>query len=100
MKNVRYLILAVTLTGCFSIEKGYAESQAKQYAQSLGMKGATVNCVNMDTDGDGYVSCTIATPGPDGKMDLQPVECAANQNGCNRNEGCRVPKLRQASDVR
>lgn len=100
MKNVRYLTLALALTACFSIEKGYAESQAKEYAQSLGMKGATVNCVNMDTDGDGYVSCTIATPNDGGKVDLQPVECAARQEGCNRNEGCRVPKPRQVADGR
>lgn len=97
MKNIKLslLVASICLAACFSLEKGYAEEQGRAYAKELGMENSKVNCVNSDTDGDGYVSCTVATPGRDGgKPDLQPIECAAYKDGCSRNSGCRVPKNR------
>lgn len=83
---------------CSSVEKAHAERQGAEYAKSLGMENAKVNCVDSDTNDDGYVSCTIAVPAKDGgKPDLQPIECAARREGCNANTGCRVPKERTAS---
>jgi hypothetical protein len=47
---------------------------------------ATVECVDRDSNGDGYVSCTVFRPGkpPIG------IECAS---GFSINNGCRMPKL-------
>jgi hypothetical protein len=83
---------------CSKVEKVHAEKQGAEYAKSLGIENAKVNCVDEDTNGDGYVSCTIAVPTKDGgKPDLQPIECAARREGCGTNSGCRVPKERSAS---
>lgn len=97
MKTSHLAIAALCLFGCITIDKAYAESQGRAYASDLGIADAKVNCVNVDSNGDGYVSCTIASPGPDGKPHLQAIECAASQNGCNLNQGCRIPKDRLAA---
>lgn len=102
MKNSKLILLALGLSACISIDKGYAEEQAKQYAADLGMTDAKVNCVNTDSNSDGYVSCTIAVPRKDGgKPDMQAVECAAKMSGgCgNLNNGCRIPKGRLATET-
>jgi hypothetical protein len=51
--------------------------------------GATVECQTLDTDGNGYVSCTVGTP--DGEIDA--IECGVNRwyNGW-RTTGCRLMK--------
>jgi hypothetical protein len=64
-----------------------AEEEAKKWAAKLGMDVKGLSCVKTDSDGDGYVSCTIATE--DGKT--HAVECTS---AWTRNAGCRTPKLR------
>jgi Tfp pilus assembly protein PilE len=49
-----------------------------------------VQCVRLDSDGDGYVSCTIAHKEGD-TIKVEAVECAAGIISIN--EGCRIPKL-------
>lgn len=77
-----FLLLA--LGGCDY--SGRAADAAREYADGLGLQMSGVSCVRSDTDGDGYVSCTLAMP--DGK--LQPLECVGSPFTWNR--GCRVPK--------
>lgn len=86
------LVIAFAIKGCGRNQQAYAEGQAKEYAQSLGIKNATVLCVDSDTDGDGYVSCTLSVPRPDGgKPDLQAIECSTSSSW---NDGCRVPQVK------
>lgn len=62
------------------------------------MTDVTVICVDQDTDGDGYVSCTVSERRAVGDVKLHPIECAAVRQGCNANSGCRLPKNRVLTD--
>lgn len=62
------------------------EESAREYAASLKLELEAVSCVKQDTDGDGYVSCTLKLA--DGEM--KQVECAG---AMNLNIGCRDPKI-------
>lgn len=66
-----------------------SEAYARQYAKDLGMEAKGVTCAGMDTDNDGYISCTLATT--DGR--LIAIECAG---AAYMNSGCRIPKLQAA----
>lgn len=98
MKNTTTGLLAVatllTLTACPNLtgrHKSVAEEEAKEWAAELNLEVDAVTCREKDTDGDGYVSCTIKTK--DGK--LLERECAGARSGGNmiRNSGCRDPKM-------
>lgn len=85
----------VAATGCSSCvdQRATAEPQARAWATGLGLTVANVSCTDRDTDGDGYVSCTVATKNDKGDVQLHAVECAGRLTW---NDGCRVPKLRAA----
>ncbi len=74
-----------------------AVEQANAYANFMYPgKNARVQCVRLDSDHDGYVSCTIAYDAENAITgltftDTVAVECAA---GFTFNEGCRIPKAR------
>ena len=74
-----------------------ATEQATNYANLMYPgKNARVQCVRLDSDHDGYVSCTIAYDAENAITGLTltetvAVECAA---GFTFNEGCRIPKAR------
>ena len=56
-----------------------------------------VSCVSADTDGDGYVTCSLAVKNKvSGDVTIVGVECAAAYNFAG-NSGCRpqVPRIRQ-----
>ena len=83
----------LTLTACPNMtgaHKGVAEDEARTWAAELKLKVEAVTCREKDTDGDGYVSCSIKTT--DGK--LLEKECAGARSTDNmiRNSGCRDPK--------
>jgi hypothetical protein len=91
MKRNYILVLfaAFALTGCFNYtgaNKQQAEKNAKEWANEMGFEGAKIKCNKMDTDGDGYVSCSMNHNG-----ELTQVECAG-ESLIVRNEGCRLPK--------
>jgi hypothetical protein len=73
-------------SGCSGIDHQYAESEARRWSQQMGIEPVGVSCANVDSDGDGYVSCTVSSRRPDGKVDLHPVECAVR---VSINSGCR-----------
>jgi len=74
-----------------------AVEQATNYANFMYPgKNPRVQCVRLDSDHDGYVSCTIAYDAENAVTGLSvtdtvAVECAA---GFTFNEGCRMPKAR------
>lgn len=83
-----------TLTACPNLtgaHKSVAEEEAREWATELNLEVDAVTCREKDTDGDGYVSCTIKTK--DGK--LLERECAGARSSDNliRNSGCRDPKM-------
>lgn len=76
------------LRGCGIDNKATAEEEAMQYALSLGLNNPKATCTNVDTDNDGYVSCSISHKN-DGKVEIIPVECAKK---LSRNNGCKQPQ--------
>lgn len=64
-----------------------AKSEARSWARELGLQTTGVACANIDSDGDGYVSCTIALK--DGST--KQIEC---RGAYAPGHGCREPKLR------
>jgi len=89
MKKLTLLPLVFLLTACpnwTGAHKGEAESQAATYAKEMDYDVKATSCVRQDTDGDGYVSCTIRLA-DDTTLN---VECAG---AYNLNSGCREPKI-------
>lgn len=85
------LLSAVLLLAQACSHKSAAEEEAAKWADTLYPgKPHTQMCVAKDTDGDGYVSCTVVIDGG------APIarECAGRWT---TNEGCREPKLRLPS---
>ena len=97
------VILGATCTGvvgrgCIGkSQKVDATEQATAYANFMYPgKNPRIQCVRLDSDHDGYVSCTIAYDAENAVTglivtDTVAVECAA---GFTLNEGCRIPKAR------
>jgi len=67
-----------------------AEDEARTFAQTLGLDDVGVSCADVDSDGDGYVSCAINA----GAAGFRAVECRSRWA---IGHGCRVPKLRAVS---
>lgn len=76
--------------GCNHKEE--AEASAREWAGVMyPRKQTNVLCVKRDSDGDGYVSCTVSVASESGATpQMVAIECAA---GMTMNEGCRVPKM-------
>lgn len=90
-----------TLAACPNVtgaHKDVAENEAREWASELGLDVKSVSCVAKDTDGDGYVSCTLVMG--DG-VTTKAVECAGARSSGNliRNSGCREPKLAVGGQV-
>lgn len=73
--------------------KAEAESQAREWAAFMYPSqdaSPRVLCVERDTDGDGYISCTVSHTEKGASINV-PIECAASI--LSWNSGCRTPKL-------
>lgn len=81
-------LIGYAITSCSS-NKSSAESEARKYAQSLGLEIKGTICMTKDSDGDGYVSCSISYL-DNGKTSIMPIECA---NRWSVNDGCRATKV-------
>lgn len=76
-------------TGASGEDHEAAEKGAREFAQQMGLKATGVSCAKTDSDGDGYVSCTLALSQPDGTTKLEAIECA---RVVTFNQGCRMQK--------
>lgn len=63
-----------------------AKREAQQWANDLGLQVTGISCTDIDSDGDGYVSCTVALK--DGQT--KQIEC---KGAYSFGHGCRDPKL-------
>lgn len=84
------LVVAVSLIVSCGLDGRRGEQEAAEFGKRMGMDVKAVNCTNEDSDGDGYVSCTLSVSNPDKTVTLVPLECAA---AFSVNKGCRLPKL-------
>ena len=78
---------AANLSGENEIE---AEKNAIAWARDVGIENAHINCVTIDSDGDGYVSCTVSYKDNTGAVQTKAIECTGR---FNINTGCRSPKF-------
>jgi len=65
-----------------------AQDEADRWIVFAGLD-AKAQCADRDTDGDGYVSCTLVVSDPDGRKRIEAIECAG---ALTINKGCRAPK--------
>ena len=63
-----------------------AKSEARKYARDLGVRYSGISCADYDSDGDGYISCTIKPE----TGDLMYIEC---RGAYSIGHGCRSPKM-------
>lgn len=79
------------LAGCFGDPEA-AKASARQYAKDLGYEVAGVSCTGVDSDGDGYVSCTVRLKDPDPSgSSLLALECSRGE--VTFTSGCKVAPL-------
>jgi len=76
--------------------KKQAEEGAWAWAESMKLKPEAVSCVPQDSDGDGYIACSISVKKKDGEIKIYAIECAG---GYTWNKGCRTPKPSVQSNV-
>jgi prepilin-type N-terminal cleavage/methylation domain-containing protein len=86
------VFLALSVVACKGMTSGdetkkAATHDAAKFVKELGWQVTGISCADIDSDGDGYVSCTIAKK--DGTTDF--VEC---RGAYSFGHGCRMPKLR------
>lgn len=82
----RFLVLATLLAACTE-NRSSLEASARGYMDALGYTVVGVVCMDMDSDGDGYVSCTARV------KEIAPpiaVDCASN---FSYKTGCRMQKM-------
>jgi hypothetical protein len=83
---VLFAVIGIFVRGCNN-EEGAKKEAEKWSSQMYPGEKVNIVCQDVDTDGNGYVSCTIK-PG-----DKNPIalECSVNLSW---NDGCRLPILR------
>ncbi len=82
------VIIPISIKACTGPEtKHAATSEAVGFARDLGWKVKGISCTDIDSDRDGYVSCTIALENGTNEF----VEC---RGAYSFGHGCRIPKLR------
>lgn len=70
-----------------------ANAEAREWARNMGLDVQGVSCTGIDTDGDGYVSCSVSSKGPNGTQ-VHAIECA---RAFSWNKGCRVARVIQVN---
>lgn len=106
---MRILALLLALSLCSAcVDEQKAKQGANSYARTMypDCELAGASCMNYDSDGDGYVSCTISlrcTEEYDGKKEKYneavAIECAANPI-MSWVEGCRAQKMQTSTQSR
>jgi hypothetical protein len=79
-------VLAVLACGCQESNKVPPEQAAKNYVSDLKMDVQGISCTTVDTNNDGYVTCSLSmTPREGQQPQIQTIQCAAvggNAGGC------------------
>jgi len=88
------VVAAGAVVGCTSCmatdhQRQTAQTEAEHWAADLGYTLRGVSCADIDSDGDGYVSCTVAIAHGDDTEPTQ-IEC---RGAYFWGHGCREPKL-------
>lgn len=97
------LLIVVAIIGVFCLgfvgfafrscgvqDSGARERDAKLFATNLGYDVRGASCMNVDSDSDGYVSCTVSIADKNGNISMVPVECAS---AYAMGSGCRMQKM-------
>lgn len=84
------VLIAYGFRSCsHDIQEDYAREGAKTFALEMQIKDPTIYCASQDSDGDGYVSCTVGQKLSTGEVKTTAVECAG---AISFSKGCRLPK--------
>jgi hypothetical protein len=83
---ISVLVLA-RIGGTVAVGNAGTEAEARSWATTLGLDVVNVSCAGMDTDGDGYVSCTVSSR-EGGTTKLTAVECSVSYMP----DGCRIQR--------
>ena len=89
------LCTAAAIVGCSSCNVGEgqetaAKAEAQKWATDLGYRILGISCANIDSDHDGYVSCTVRVIDGEKPAETKQIECRGEWS---RGHGCREPKL-------
>jgi len=85
MKKLIMIVALATLAACQRTDKAAADASAKEFIKNIdGAK--SVVCADTDTDGDGYVSCTVFLQGNAEPMQIQ---CGSQTYCFNCARGCK-----------
>ena len=87
--TVALIVLGFMFRSCAS-SRSTAEGEARAYAKSMDLNIQGVSCMNRDTNGDGYVSCSLSVLEKNG-VKVIPIECATRWSF--NNDGCKAPVL-------
>lgn len=85
--------LIIAVAACSHADADKALKEAKDFAKNID-NATGVTCNDSDSDGDGYVSCTVFRKG----ADPLAISCGA-ENWCVTNcaKGCKVTPIRPVS---
>ena len=81
-------VAGLSVLGIFSAPSARLESVATTYASKMGWEIKGVSCMRVDTDGDGYQSCTLALA--DGSE--RSLLCSYSRTPWG-NQGCKIAPL-------
>lgn len=75
------IIVGILFRHLYGHDSAALEEEAKAFARKGGLQIVGVSCMDIDSDHDGYVSCTLFFP----QNQTKGIECAAGR-------GCRLAK--------
>jgi hypothetical protein len=93
MKQLKFTLCALLVTACSHADPNKALQEAKDFVKNID-NATNVTCNDSDSDGDGYVSCTVFRKG----ADPLAISCGA-ENWCMTNcaKGCKITPIKPAS---
>lgn len=88
--GVLFMMFVAAFRGCGIQDASSKAADAKSFAVGLGYDVRGAQCMNRDSDGDGYVSCTVSFADKNGNLSIVPIECASSYT---IGSGCRMQKM-------
>lgn len=90
---IAIVIATLFFRGCSSAltgDKETAVSNMRTFAQEMGWKMLGGTCVDTDSDGDGYISCTVSIQGGEGQAPVEKALLCASGAILARTGGCKL----------